>query len=191
MKTILIPPSIKLKPITESDALHIFEIIDSEREYFAKWLPFVPFVKSVEDELNYIRSIFATPEDEREIVFCIYYTDIFVGLIGLKFNADNKANQKTEIGYWLSEKHQGKGIITTSVKVLLNLAFSELKLNRVQIRCATGNIGSKNIPKRLGFVLEGIERDGELLANGNFTDLEIYSMLKKDFFSAEQEKHEC
>jgi len=54
-------------------------------------------------------------------------------------------------------------------------------MNRIQIKCASGNIPSKKIPQRLGFSLEGIERDGELLSDGKFTDLEVYSMLKKDF----------
>ncbi len=36
------------------------------------------------------------------------------------------------------------------------------------------------ITKRLGFVLEGIERQGELLTGGIYTDLEICSKLKSD-----------
>jgi len=43
-----------------------------------------------------------------------------------------------------------------------------------------GNFPSKRIPRNLGFVLEGIERDGELLTGGIFTDLEVYSKLKDD-----------
>ncbi len=32
----------------------------------------------------------------------------------------------------------------------------------------------------IGFKLEGIERDGELLTGGKFTDLEVYSKLKNE-----------
>ena len=56
----------------------------------------------------------------------------------------------------------------------------DLKLNRIQIKCANGNNASKNIPKRLGFVYEGLERNGELLSDGKYVDLETYSKLKSE-----------
>lgn len=40
----------------------------------------------------------------------------FVGLID--FKSTDKANQKTEIGYWLSEKHLKLAIITKCVEIL-------------------------------------------------------------------------
>ncbi len=70
--------------------------------------------------------------------------------------------------------------MTKSVNELCNFAFTKLQINRIQIKCAVGNTPSKNIPKRLGFKLEGVERDGELLTGNVFTDLEVYSKLKND-----------
>lgn len=74
-----------------------------------------------------------------------------------------------------------EGVITKSVNKLCEFAFRELEINRIQIKCAVGNIPSKNIPKRLGFVFEGIEREGELLSGGIYTDIEVYSKLKSEF----------
>lgn len=103
----------------------------------------------------------------------------------IRYNLSNqystRPKKRAEIGYWLSEKYQKKGIVTQSVSTLLDYAFSELGLNRVQIRCAVGNIPSKNIPRRLGFLFEGIERDGELLSDNQFTDIEVYSILKREW----------
>lgn len=110
--------------------------------------------------------------------FTIRKQDKFIGLIG--FKDTDRTNKKTEIGYWLSEKYQKQGIITRSVEKLCDFAFNELGLNRVQIRCAVDNQRSKNIPQRLGFKFEGVERDGELLTGNIFTDLEIYSKLRSD-----------
>jgi ribosomal-protein-serine acetyltransferase len=70
--------------------------------------------------------------------------------------------------------------VTRSVERLCDFAFNELGINRIQIKCAVGNSASSNIPKRLGFIFEGIEREGELLSNGFFTDLEVYSKLKHE-----------
>ncbi|WP_321423994.1 GNAT family protein [uncultured Bacteroides sp.] len=118
------------------------------------------------------------PEENKEYVFVIHYDGAFARLIG--FKDTDKLNKKTEIGYWLSESYQKKGIITESVKVLLHFAFDELDINRIQIKCAVGNAPSRNIPRKLGFKFEGVERDGELLVDNQFTNIEVYSLIKKD-----------
>ena len=99
-------------------------------------------------------------------------------MIGLK-SIDN-LNKSAEIGYWLSEPFQKSGIVTNAAQVLIDFAFRELNINRIQIKCATENFRSKKIPQRLGFRLEGIERAGELLTGGCFVDIEVYSKLKTD-----------
>ena len=81
---------------------------------------------------------------------------------------------------WLSREFLGRGIMTRSVRTLCDFAFRELDINRIQIKCAVANTASRNIPQRLGFQLEGIERAGELLSGGVFTDLAVYSRLKGD-----------
>lgn len=178
MKTIKVNEKIVLKQIELSDAGDVFNIINTERDYLGEWLPFVEYTKHQNDTESFIASIYNEPSDKQELVFVIRYENIFVGLIG--FKGTDRLNKKTEIGYWLSQLYQKKGIITESVKTVVNHAFKNMALNRVQIKCAAGNIPSKNIPKRLGFRFEGIERDGEILTGDKYTDLEVYSILKKD-----------
>jgi glycerol dehydrogenase len=178
-KTVIsVTENIKLKPIELSDAADIYNTIDSQREYLGQWLPFVEFTRKPEYTLQFVRSIVESPVANRDYIFVIHYDDSFVGLIGLK-SLDN-LNKRTEIGYWLSEPFQKKGIVTKAVEVLTDFAFRELNMNRIQIKCATENFRSKKIPQRLGFRLEGIERAGELLTGGHFADLEVYSKLKTE-----------
>jgi len=178
MLTIQVNSEIVLKQIELSDAKDIFETLSSQREHFGKWLPFVARTQKAQDAAGFIKAAQSLPEEKRELTFTIQYNGKFVGLVG--FRDTDRINQKTEIGYWLSEHYQKRGIVTQSVTELCRLAFEELGMNRIQIRCATGNIASKNIPKRLGFKHEGVERDGELLTGGVFTDLEVYSLLKRE-----------
>ncbi|MBA2871009.1 RimJ/RimL family protein N-acetyltransferase [Anoxybacillus calidus] len=83
---------------------------------------------------------------------------------------------------YITEEAQGKGIVTKSVKAILDYVFRELGLNRVEIRCGVHNKKSRAIPERLGFVQEGIIRDGEWLYD-HFHDLVVYSMLAKDWLA--------
>lgn len=174
---IIIDNGLELRQLKQSDSKDIFATIDSQREYLGKWLPFVEFTKVLSDTERFVTSVINAPQDRFEYIFTIRKGDEFAGLIG--FKDTDSLNHKTEIGYWLSEKHQKQGIATRAVEKLCAFAFENLRINRVQIKCAVGNIPSKNIPKRLGFQLEGTERQGELLSDGTYTDLEIYSKLKQ------------
>ena len=169
---------IELRQLEQSDSADIFHAIDSQREYLGKWLPFVEWTKEVKDTENFVDSVVHAPEDGFNFVFTIRKQDKLIGLIG--FKGTDKQNQKTEVGYWLSEKHQKQGIMMACVDRLCRFAFEELGMNRIQIKCAVGNTPSQKIPQRLNFTFEGIERDGELLSGNIFTDLEVYSKLKRD-----------
>ncbi len=166
---------IVLYPLSIDDIFKIFNTLNNEREYMREWLPFVDTTKEIEDTGNYVRYVLQTVDNQ----FTIYYKDQFVGLIGFKdTDIDNK---KIEIGYWLSQYAQGKGIVIQSVANLIEHAFDELKMNRIQIKVAVDNRKSRRIPEKLGFQMEGIERDGELLVDNVFTDIAVYSLLKKEY----------
>lgn len=176
--TIEVDKEIKLTQLEQSDAKDIFETIDSQREYLGRWLPFVAFTREISDSEQFVDSVVNAPGERFEYLFAIRKKDQFVGLIG--FKDTDRVNRKTEIGYWLSEKCQKQGIVTKSVDRLCDFAFQQLGINRIQIKCAVENQSSSNIPKRLGFKLEGVERQGELLTGGVYTDLEVYSKLKSE-----------
>ena len=166
---------ILLKEIGLEDVEAIFNTIDAERAYMLEWLPFVELTQEVSNTRTFVENYLNA--EVKDLTCVIYYKKKFVGLIGLKDTDFD--NLKTEIGYWLSESFQHKGIITRACKAIINHSFNDLKLNRIQIKAATGNLKSIAIPERLGFKREGIERDGELHSRG-FVDLVVFGLLKKD-----------
>ncbi len=167
-----------LRLLELSDAQEMFLLIDSQREYLGEWLPFIPFTTGPADSEAFIRSVVEAPAERRELVFAIITDGKFAGTIG--FKDTDMGNLRSEIGYWLGEQHQGSGIITTAVKKMCDYAFNERGIKRMQIKCAVGNYKSSNIPKRLGFIFEGVERAGERKADGSFHDIEVYSKLAGD-----------
>lgn len=97
-----------------------------------------------------------------------------IGYVYLDFDA-----KKTEIGYWIDRQSEGKGIITRACRVLIDYAFDELGMNRVEIRCSTRNLRSAAVAERLGFVKEGVLRQAEPLRDG-LHDFNIYGLLAQD-----------
>lgn len=56
--------------------------------------------------------------------------------------------------YWLAEDFQGRGIMSDTLRVVIEYVFAELELHRIEITCAVGNDKSSALPKKLGFTFE-------------------------------------
>lgn len=167
-----------LERLKHTHAVIIYDCISQNRLFLRKWLPFIDQTRSLSDTESYVRMILSPPEKERNQVFVIWHHREFAGLAGYK--VIDTINHKTEIGYWMAEKMQGRGIMTRTVSKMIDYGFRNLGMNRIQIKVATGNVKSSAIPKRLGFSFEGVERAGEFHSQ-SYLDLEIYSILKREW----------
>jgi ribosomal-protein-serine acetyltransferase len=177
---ILVSENLVLKLLSQESSGIIFRAVDLNRQYLRNWLPFVDNTCREEDTDVFIRTILRSSVPKPDIVYEIWYRDSFAGLIAIK--EVDEWNKRTELGYWLIPQLEGKGIMTSCCKAILDFIFSNLGLNRVQIKAAVGNARSSRIPEQLGFKLEGIERGGEKFPD-HYKDLEVYSLLKKEWFS--------
>lgn len=171
---------VTMREVRLEDAALVWQAIYDHRDYLKTWLPFVLRLHTVEDEEAFLREVLAVPFEERNLVMVIEKKGVFCGLIG--FVTTDRVNHRTEIGYWLLPEFQGQGIMTRCVRCLCEWAVRYRGMQRIQIRCAVGNIPSNAIPKRLGFRWEGIERAGELMISGEYADLNVYSILKNEIF---------
>src|SRR5690554_5995011 len=129
------------------------ETINSCREYLREWLPWVDGTKSLEDEIKFIDMSKKQYMSNEGFQAGIWYDGEFAGIIG--FHEISWSNRSVSIGYWLDRRYMGKGIMTKACRALINHAFYEYQLNRVEIRCAKENYKSRAIPERLGFSEEG------------------------------------
>ena len=177
MDHIRVTNNIELETLKLSMTDVIFEAIDRNRDFLNQWLPFVDYTQNKSDTENFIETVVNQSGRKRDEVYSIWYKQEFAGLIG--FKETDWINRKTELGYWLAERMQGKGIVTACMEKLLRFAFQKLNMNRVQVKVAVNNSKSAAIPKKLGFKFEGIEREGERHKN-RYLDLEVYSLLKSD-----------
>ena len=155
------------------DAKQLFKLLDQSKESLKEWLPFIDSNKSLADTEAFIKSTMKQFSENNGFQAGIWSDDKIAGVIG--FHQINWNNKSTSIGYWL-----GKGFETTSVNAFVNHAFTELNLNRGEIRAAVENKKSRAIPERLNFSEEGRIRQSEWLYD-HYVDHIVYGMLAEDW----------
>ncbi|ANU15180.1 Ribosomal-protein-L7p-serine acetyltransferase [Planococcus halocryophilus Or1] len=173
-----IDEDLSLKVLEMRDAERIFSLTDVSREYLREWLPWLDFTTKVEDTRDFIKSGSSNFVEGKSLGAAILYKGEIVGVGG--FNSINAANKTAYIGYWLGQEYQGKGIMTSVSKALTDYAFTELKLNKVEIRAAAENQKSRSIPERLGYKEEGTIRQAEWLYD-HYVDHVVYGMLAEEW----------
>jgi ribosomal-protein-serine acetyltransferase len=176
--TLPVSQNIELKTLELSDAQAFFDVTRENNTHLRQWFGWLDDDKSVSDIEKYIIDSNKRFSENEGIDLAIWENMQMVGGIGI-FPIDT-ANKKTSIAYWLAEDFQGKGIMTDSIKVVIEYVFEKMNLNRIEVTCAIGNEKSSALPKKLGFTYEGISRESGWLYD-HFVDLEVYSLLAKEW----------
>jgi ribosomal-protein-serine acetyltransferase len=178
MFCLMVDDDIKLCLLEERHAEQLFALVDRNRIYLRQWLPWPDANTSAADSRAFIKTSLEQFANNNGFQCGIFHHGQLVGLIG--YNGIDWTNRFTEIGYWLAADVQGQGIMTKACRFLVNYAFKELGLNRVEIFCAAENRKSCAIPERLGFKNEGVIRQAEWLYD-HFVDSVIYGMLASEW----------
>ena len=85
-----------------------------------------------------------------------------------------------EIGYILHPDYWGLGYVPETASTLIDLAFKELGLHKIELTCFGYNVQSQRVAEKLGFTLEARIRDRKD-AQGNRCDSLIYGLLKSEW----------
>ena len=178
MTTFEIQDGIILRPFHGGDAEAVFQTVSANYDHLREYMHWMVPDYSLDHSKEFIASSIEAAANKKSLGFGIFVGAELIGSVGfVKF--DHLA-RRTEIGYWIDRSHEGKGIISRSCRRLINYAFGELQLNRIEIRCSTENARSAAIPIRLGFTHEGTLRQSEV-RNGRLHDFAIYGLLASEW----------
>jgi len=92
----------------------------------------------------------------------------------------NPVYRSLGIGYCFDGPAWGKGYATEAVGAMLQWAYRELDLNRVEAELDTRNAASARVLEKLGFEREGLRRE-DCVVSGEVSDSWIYGLLKRDW----------
>jgi ribosomal-protein-alanine N-acetyltransferase len=99
-------------------------------------------------------------------------------------NVRRGVSQSASLGYWLGVNHVRQGYMTEAVRMLLPMAFEELRLHRIEAACLRTNVASIRVLQRNAFQHEGLARQ-YLKINGIWQDHVLFARLSDDQRSTE------
>jgi len=169
---------LKLRLLRPEEAPIVAKAIDANRAFLRRWLPWVDDSRDSSDTAKHLDFWWHGYSRGTGFSLGIFEAGRFGGIVG--FHGFDVVNRITSLGYWLAEDFNGRGVMTRCVVRLLDYAVFERNMNRIFIRCATGNRASRAIPERLGFLHEGTQRESEWLYD-HYVDLELYSILAREW----------
>ncbi len=175
---IRVDADLELRPVRLENAGALFATVERNRDHLRQWLPWLGPTYSSADVYRFIADRERENHTRTSFTAGIWVHGILCGTIGL--HRIDPRHRSTSVGYWIDSAFEGRGIMLRACRSMVTEAFRNYGLHRVEIRCATGNHKSCAIPRKLGFVEEGVLREAEWLYD-HWVDLRLFSMLEKDW----------
>ncbi len=166
-----------VRPYRESDAPALQEAVAESRDHLRPWMPFADQHQSVEESRDWIIHQIARWLTREGMIVGMWdaATQRYLGGTGL--HVHDWEIGYFEIGYWIRASAEGHGYVTEAVRLLTDYAFDALNASRVEIRCDEQNVRSAAIPRRLGYVEEGLLRNDTTTPEGELRNTLVFSLI--------------
>jgi len=163
-----------IRPFKMSDAKDIVRNINNKNVVL--YLSTVPFPYKIKNAKEYLNKVISQYKAKAPNTFAcgIEINGEICGSIGLHHI---KIGHKAELGYWLGEKHWGKGIMSKAVNLFVSQGFKRFKLIKIDAYVFSPNKGSKIVLEKNKFKLEGYLKK-HIEKNNKFYDAYLFAKIK-------------
>ncbi len=160
---------------TPHDALFINPAVRESIEHLSPWMAWAKQSPTMEESTLYARKALLEWHDRESLDYRLFFEGQFIGNCAIHTIIWNVP--KAQLGYWLHSDFHGRGFVTEAVERLTRLAFEELQLARLEIRCNAKNLASAKVAKRTGFELEAHLKNYFRGNSGELNDTLIFAKV--------------
>ncbi|CAM5726583.1 GNAT family N-acetyltransferase [Streptomyces fumanus] len=147
----------ELRPLEPWHAEEFLAHMDRGREFITRHIPFGSTVTDTGSARDLLTSYAQKRAADSGSMHGLWLDGKLVG--GLLFRVFDAATGVCEIGCWLEPAGTGKGLVTRGARVLIDWAFEERGMHRVEWYASSANTPSVNAARRLGMTREGVLRE--------------------------------
>ncbi len=127
------------------------------------------YEKYMHSRNNSVRCVIVNSENDEEILGLISLLDI------------NYINRSAELHIMIGgAQNRGRGIGTFAVESMVEHAFNNLNLRRIELGVLENNIPAIKLYEKTGFIKEGVKRKSNY-KNGEYISLIMMALLKEEW----------
>ncbi|MFE6667563.1 GNAT family N-acetyltransferase [Streptomyces sp. NPDC057697] len=164
----------RLRPLEPWHAQEFLAHIERARPSVDPWIPWASLSTDLASATAVLRRYADKQAEDSGRILGIWLDGTLVG--GVMFTRFDRASGVCEIGCWLEEAGQGRGLVTRACRALIDWAFAERGMSRVEWWASPGNTRSGDVARRLGMTLDGVLRQ-RFPHQGVRHDSEVWSVL--------------
>ena len=167
--------TVTLRPLTEADTANIVRWRNSES---VRKNLYTQAELTEQQHLNYFKNVVQAGKCAQYIIIVSENgNQHHIGTVFIK--SIDRENRKGEFGMFIGEdRFRGKGYAVPTVKQILEIAFSELGLNRVYLTAMADNEPAIRAYEKAGFVKEGLMKEDFLRCDG-YVDIVVMGITAK------------
>lgn len=128
-------------------------------------------------EAEFLASYAAPPGDASHRHFTILGNGVPVGAFSIR---PGFQPQRGDIGYWVGIPYQGRGYATAAVARSLEIAFGDMGMGKVEACAFLGNLASRRVLEKNGFLQEGLTRKA-ILKRGRWLDEWTFGITREEW----------
>ncbi len=166
---------LRLRPFTPADIPWVYEVLlDPVLQRFMQ----LPSPYRLEDAASHVEQEYiAGGDDGRRANFLAEdaATGTRLGRVGLRPGEPGAA----EIGYWVDPRARNRGVATTAVRAVCQWAVTTAGIELIEWRCEAGNIASRRVAEKAGFLIEATLRKRRV-RHGERVDEWVGSLLRDE-----------
>lgn len=170
-----------LRPLTIDDFENLLTFSINEPTL---WQFSIQQADGEENLKKYIKTALDARNNKTEYPFIVFDKKMNQYAGSTRFYDIQLAFKTIQLGYtWYGKDFQGTGMNKHCKFLLLQFAFEDLEMERVEFRADNNNVKSIAAMKSIGCIEEGVLRSHVPLVNGIRRDSIILSILKDEWFS--------
>ncbi|AGC67317.1 ribosomal protein N-acetylase [Thermoclostridium stercorarium subsp. stercorarium DSM 8532] len=170
-----------LRTIREKELDIVYDLICNINNKGPYWHLVIPSEKDFKSEFE--KTGLWGPSEGRMLIMDLN-NEVYLGELLYFKGLDYQAG--FEVGYELFHpSYYGKGYMSEALRLFCAYLFACYPINRIQVNCMKGNIGSRKVAEHCGFTYEGTMRRATF-HNGKYHDLELFSLLREECPSLEE-----
>ena len=180
-RPVLKGPRIYLRPPIANDWRMWAEVRAESRAFLEPWEPTWP--ADALSRLSFRRRVRLYQRDARAdqaYAFFVFANDDDQLLGGITLSSVRRGvTQSASAGYWMGRRFTRHGYMAAAVSMVVEWAFGEMGLHRVEAACLPENRPSSDLLRKCGFSEEGYARQ-YLRIDGRWRDHLLFAILESD-----------